>query len=190
MANDEDSRASAYKGQVNEILAGQTRDSTYQPPEAVELFVKNRRAVASVDQLEPDERAQFAAMWPGEDVAVVLRDGIEDEPIDLEVATVVDAAGAVRYRLFGWNYGVIWLMPPTGVEVIGYACQHDVEHWHADQRPAFWAMDRALARKDHGFQQGAKFCWWEDKCWDEIKDLPRGTVQSEPYIRQQLAGKT
>jgi hypothetical protein len=187
--NDDDTPASVYGGQVAEIIAAQSRESTYQPAAPVELFVKNRRQVTELDQLGPDERVQFTAMFPGEDVAQVLRDGIEDMPLDLEVAEIVDDSGAVLYRLFGWNFGVIWLMPPSGLDVVGFAAQHDVEHWHVDQRPIFWALDRALRRRDHGFQQASKFCWWDEKCWDEIKDLPAGTVRSEPYIRKQMAGK-
>jgi hypothetical protein len=32
-----------------------------------------------------------------------------------------------------------------------------------------------------------KFCWWEEKCWNDIADKPRGTVQSHPYIVKQFA---
>jgi hypothetical protein len=80
-------------------------------------------------------------------------------------------------------------MEPANLECVAFASQHDIEHWHANQRPVFWAMDRALRRNDHGFQQPMKFCWWDDKCWAEIADKPPGTVQSEPYIRKQLAGE-
>lgn len=188
MATDDGSASSVYTGQVSDLIASQSRPSAYRPADPVELFIERRRQVTSLDELAPDERVQLVAMFRGEDVEQLLRDGIDDMPLDLEVAAVVDAAGALRYRLYGWNFGVIWLMPPSGLDVVAFASQHDLEHWHADQRPIFWAMDRALARTDHGFQQPAKFCWWDEHCWEEIAELPRGTVHSEPYIRKQMAG--
>lgn len=183
-----DDAPSAYGSQVADIIAGQARASSYAPAAPVELFIARRRAITALDQLEPEEHAQLVAMCRGDDLATLLRDGIDDFPMELEAAAVVDDAGALRYRLYGWSFGVIWLMPPSGLDVVAFASQHDLEHWHVDQRPIFWAMDRALARGGHGFRQPAKFCWWEERCWDEVADAPRGTVGSEPHLRRQLAG--
>ncbi len=182
---------SVYGGQVSDIIASQPRESSYQPANPVELFVKNRRTPASVSELTAGERAQLERMFKGQDVDRLLRfgDEAEDMPLDLEVATVVDADGTPRYTLWGWNYGVVYLMEADQIECLAFGCQHDLEHWHAEQRDLFWAMDRAMRRDDHGFQQPMKFCWWEDKCWADIADAPRGTVASEPNIRQQLAGE-
>lgn len=184
-----DDASKAYGGQVADIIAGADRESSYQPATPVELFVKDRRTPQTVDQLEPIERTQLERMFKGEDLASVLRDGIEDFPIDLEIAMVVDEAGTPRYRLYGWNFGAVYLMEPASLECVAFAAQHDLEHWRASQREVFWAMDRALRRGDHGFQQPMKFCWWDDKCWAEIAGKEPGTVQSEPYIRSQFAGE-
>jgi len=186
--DDDDSPTGAYASQVADIIFAQPRDSTYVPPEPLELRVTNRRAIATLDELEPDERAQFVAMFRGEDAEQILRDGIEDFPIDLEVAHVVDDAGALRYRLYGWNFGVIYLMPPSGLDVVAFTSQHHLEHWSADLRPTFWAMDRALMRGDHGFQQSAEFCWWREECWERIKNLAPGTAYSEAHVRRFLRG--
>jgi hypothetical protein len=101
-----DDASKVYGGQVSEIIAGAARESSYQPDTPVELFVKDRRTPQTVDELEPIERLQLERMFRGEDLARVLREGIEDLPIELEIAMVVDDAGTPRYRLYGWNFGV------------------------------------------------------------------------------------
>jgi hypothetical protein len=190
MSTDDDSASGVYTGQVADIIAAEPRASSYQPAKPVELFVKHRRTPTSVADLGPIERMQFERMWKGQDADAILRDGDEETgPLDVEVATVVDEHGTPRYTLWGWHYGVVYLMDAAGVDCLAFACQHDLEHWHADQRELFWAMDRAMRRNDHGFRQPMKFCWWEDKCWAEIADLPKGNVQSEAYVRAQFAGE-
>lgn len=194
MSLDDDSPEAAYAGQVANILAVQPRESSYRPAKPVELFVKNRRAPTSLDALEPIERLQLERILRGQDVAQILATGVlddegDDYPLDLEVAIVVDEEGAPRYRLWGANYGSIYLMSADGLECIAFAAQHDLEHWHETQREVFWAMDRAMRRADHGFRQPMKFCWWDDACWEKVAGKPRGTVQSEPYIRAQFAGE-
>lgn len=186
-----DDGSAEYAGQVAAIIGSQPRESTYEPATKQELFVKHRRTPTSLEGMTPIEKQQLAHMFAGQDLARLLADNLVDDdyPLDLEIADVVDDTGAVRYRLFGMNYGAIFLMEAETLECLAFAAQHDLEHWHSDQRPLFWAMDRALRRGDHGFQQPMKFCWWDDKCWDEIADKPRGTLQSEPYIRQQFAGR-
>lgn len=186
-----DDASAAYGGQVAAIIASQSRDSTYEPANKQDLIITHRRKPTSLDGMTPIEKRQLELMFAGQDLATFLAENFvaeEDYPLDLEIADVVDDTGALRYRLFGMNYGAIFLMAADTLECLAFAAQHDLEHWHADQRPLFWAMDRALRRGDHGFEQPMKFCWWDDKCWAEIADKPRGTVQSEPYIRKQFAG--
>ena len=185
-----------YQSQVADIIAAQPRESSYVPPEPVELFVKNRRQVTSVTDLADIEKRQLERIWRGENLEARLAKGAftdeelgEDFPDELEVAEVVDDKGVVRYRLWGMNYGCIYLMGGDSLECVAFAAQHDLEHWTVDQRPIFWAMDRAMRRDKHGFAQGLKFCWWEQKCWDEIAELEPGTAQSHPYIRRQFAGE-
>jgi hypothetical protein len=186
MSTDDDSASSVYASQVAAIIAAEPRPSSWTPAAPMELFVKGRRLIESIDQLEPVEHAQLDRLFRNPDLATALRDGIEDFPINLEAATVVDDAGVLRYRMYAMDFGCIYLMAPEALECVAFAAQHDLEHWHASQRDVFWAMDRAMRRGDHGVQQPMKFCWWEEKCWAEIADKPRGTVQSEPYIRRML----
>lgn len=162
---------------------------SYQPAAPLELFVRNRRTPTTVAELAPLEKKILERLFKGQDLARVLREGVADSPLDLEIATVIDDAGTPRYCLYGMNFGCVFLMEVDSLECIAYAAQHDLEHWHASQREVFWAMDRALRRNDHGFEQPMKFCWWDDSCWAEIADQPRGTVHSEPNIRQTFAGE-
>lgn len=190
-----DEASQVYAEQVAELIAANPRESSWAPAQPVELFVRRRRQPTSLEEIEPIERQQIERMFPGQDLAALLSGNAlrddeleEDFPLDLEVAVVVDAEGAPRYRLYGMNYGCIYLMAADSLTCVAFAAQHDLEHWHADQRPIFWAMDRAMRRHDHGFQQPLKFCWWHEPCWEEIVDAERGTVGSEPYLRQQFAG--
>lgn len=184
-----DDASKVYGGAVSDIIAATPRDSSYVPASPVELYVKDRRAPASASELAEIERLQLGRIVEGGDIDRAIREGSEDMPLDIEVAVVVDAAGTPVYRLYGMNYGVVYLMKADALECVAFACQHDLEHWHPSQREVFWAMDRAMRRGDHGFQQPMKFCWWEEKCWDEVADAEPGTVNSAPYIRQQFAGK-
>jgi hypothetical protein len=188
MANNDDA-SDAYAGQVAAIIASTPRNSTYVPANPMELRIVRRRQPQSVGELVPEERVQLAAIVAPEPLEKVLSPDytVDDFPLNLEVAEVVDEHGTVRYRLYGWDFGVGYLMPASGLDVVAMSCQHDLEHWNVDQRAVFWAMDRAYSRGDHGFQQPLKFCWWDEKCWDELKDKPRGTVQSEPFVREHLA---
>jgi hypothetical protein len=195
MSTDDESPEGGYAGQVGDIIAAQPRESSYRPAVPVELFVRDRRAPRSLDELAPIERRQLERMFRGQNVAQLLATGMQDDegdeyPLDLEVAVVVDDKGAPRYRLWGMNYGAVYLMAAESLECIAFAAQHDLEHWHEDQREVFWAMDRAVQRRDHGFGQPMKFCWWDDSCWAKIADAPRGSVQSEPYIRAQFSGES
>jgi hypothetical protein len=176
-----------YGGMVGELIAGAPRESSYVPAEPMDLRIVRRRMPRSVDELDPDEREQLTALLFPESLDKALDPTVDDCPLNIEVAAVVDETGALRFRLYGWDFGAGYLMSPSGLDVIAMGCQHDLEHWHVDQRPIFWAMDRAYLRADHGFEQALKFCWWDDKCWDEVTGKPRGTVGSEPYVREQLA---
>jgi hypothetical protein len=178
-----------YGGIVGELIAGAPRESSYVPAESMDLRIVRRRMPSSLDELDPDEREQLTALLFPESLEKALDPDftVDDCPLNIEVAAVVDETGTLRFRLYGWNFGAGYLMPPSGLDVIAMGCQHDLEHWHVDQRAIFWAMDRAYLRGDHGFEQGLKFCWWEDKCWDEVAAKPRGTVGSEPYVREQIA---
>jgi hypothetical protein len=109
------------------------------------------------------------------------------EEFSVEVAEVVDPLGTIRYHLFGWNFGVGYLLPPHGMDVIAFASQHDIEHWNADQRDLFVAMDTALKAPGHGFRQPLSFCWWDDSCWAALAGKQPGTIGSEPHLRQTFA---
>jgi len=181
--------AEVYGSIVGNLIASVPRDSSYSPQHPLELHIVRRRQPHGVDELAPEERAQLTAIFAPDPLEVVLGEDyvIDDCPLELEVAEIIDQTGAVRFRLYGWNYGVGYLMPARGLEVVAMGCQHDMEHWHVDQRDIFWAMDHAYRRGDHGFRQPLKFCWWEQECWDDIADKPRGSVGSEPYLRASLA---
>lgn len=189
MTRKKDAATEAYTSEVARIVGADGGASGFRPGKAVELFVRNRRAPKDYDELSPIEQRQIEAMFGDMDARTILRtnsmdDEGDDFPVDLEVADVVDETGTLLYRLWGMNYGAIYLMAPDRLACIAFAAQHDLEHWHADQRDLFWAMDRAIRRKDHGFQQPMKFCWKDDRCWSEIADKPRGTVASEPVLRE------
>jgi hypothetical protein len=185
--------ANAYGGQVADIIAAQPRASTFTPAVALALFIKDRRALTSIDQLAPIERRQMTRMWQGVDLAELIAKGTMDDegddfPLDLEVATVVDDSGTIRYRIYGNNYGGMYLMEADRLECVAFASQHDVERWHTSQRDLFWAMDRAMRRGDHGFQQPISFDWWGDSRWSEIAGKPPGTMYSAPYILKTFSG--
>ena len=173
-----------YGGQVAEIINAALRDSTYKPAIVMDLAIVHRRKPRSVDELGDDERIQLTAMWRLE-----LAAALESPEQDIEAAEVVDGDGAVRYRLYGWNYGVGYLMNPQGLDIVAFGSQHDVEHWNLAQRDVFVAMDRALLKQDHGFQQPLEFCWWREECWSAIAGKPLGTVGSEPALRKYFGVK-
>lgn len=194
MAVMKDEASQNYAGQVADLIASSPRNSSWTSPEPLELFVRRRRSPTSLAELAPIEQRHVQGMFRGADLERSLAENMlcdeeleEDFPIDLEVAVVEDADGRERYRLYGMNYGCIYLMAADSMECLAFAAQHDLEHWHLDQRPLFWAMDRAMRRNDHGFQQPMKFCWWKESCWNEIAGKERGTVGSEPYLRQRFA---
>lgn len=174
---------SVYTGQVADILASAPRASDYQPEVELHLTVTGARAPTALDQLDEEELRQLTAILGDGEVFRALT----DEEYGLEAAQVVDETGALRFRLYGWNYGVGYLMAPTGLEIIAFGAQHDLEHWRITQRDLFVAMDRAMLRPGHGFHQPLSFCWWRQSCWDELADTVPGTVGSEPYLRKQLA---
>src|SRR6185436_11065148 len=104
------------------------------------------RAPASADELSPIERMQLSRIVEGGDIDRAIAEGSDDMPLDIEVALVVDDKGAPVYRLYGMNYGVVYLMKHDLMECVAFACQHDLEHWSLGQRDMFWAMDRAMRR--------------------------------------------
>jgi hypothetical protein len=174
----QDPAAEAYRDAVSEIIELRRSTRPY-PADAPDLTIVKRRQPGSVAELAPAELAQLAAAWQvdGEDD---LDDVLADDEFSLEAAEVVDAGGRLRFRLYGWNFGVGYLFPPEGLEVVAFGAQHDLEHWRLDQRPIFAAMDRALRRPGHGFTQPLNFCWDDDTCWEDLR--PR----SEPYLRAQF----
>jgi hypothetical protein len=173
--------ADVYGGMVAEIIDARPRSSTYQPNVPMTLRITSRRQPARVDELSPDEREQLQAIFEKD-----LPKALANPENEIEVAEVVDAQGNVHFRLYGWNYGVGYLFPPSGLDVVAFGSQHDIEHWSLAQRDLFVAMDRALRAKGHGFRQPLYFGWSDDSCWDEIKDEEPGTVGSEPHLREQL----
>jgi hypothetical protein len=175
--------AVAYGNAVGEIIDHQSRASSYRPTVELDLRIVNRRAPSTGAELHPEERVQVAAFFHPEPLDVALG----NPEYELEAAEVVDADGALRYRLYGWNYGVGYLMAPSGLDIVGFGAQHDIEHWNRAQRDVFVAMDRALAKKDHGFRQPLSFCWWREECWDELDGQEPGKAGSEPYLRKVMA---
>jgi hypothetical protein len=176
------SRGPGYRSNVADTIDEQPRLSSYMPKTVMELSVVRRRALRSVEDLLPVEREQLEAIFRPH----TLEEMFPHLDDSLEAAEVVDASGAVVYRLYGWDYGVGYLFSAIGLEVFGFGGQHDIEHWRPEQRDLFVAMDRALRGKDHGFEQPLNFCWADDRCWKESEGKPPGTVGSEPSIRQKL----
>jgi hypothetical protein len=175
--------ATADGGIVAEIIDARSRKSSYVTKAVLALRIANRRQPKSVGELLPDERKQLAAIWEGRRLDDVLGDA-ENE---VEVAEVVDAKGATVYRLYGWNYGVGYLFPTRGLDVVAFGSQHDIEEWRIEQRDLFAAMDAALRKPGHGFRQPLSFGWWNDDAWAELEDQPPGQARSEKYIRERLA---
>jgi hypothetical protein len=184
-----DPASNAYTQAVKEALSAKRAASTYTPPEPLELVVRDRRAPTSTAELSSMERAQFEAMWQGREIERLLAYGDEEDdmPLDVEVATVSDAEGRALYTLWAWNFGVVYLMRVDSLECVAFAAQHALEHWRAEQRPLFWAMDRALEREGHGVQQPMEFCWWDDACWARLEGTTPGMVGSEPHLREHFA---
>ena len=187
-----DSASNAYAQAVKAALAAKKAASTYAPPEPREFVVRDRRAPTSIAELSPGERAQLEAMWQGRDVDRLLAYGDEEDdmPLDVEVATVCDPTGRALYTLWAWNFGVIYLLRADALACVAFAGQHALEHWRPEQRPLFWAMDRALERDGHGVAQPMEFCWWDDACWAKLEGTAPGTVGSEPYLREHFARAT
>ena len=175
--------AEVYTSQVADILRDRKRDSSYRPATEMELSLARVRAPTSIDQLAPAERAQLAIIWH----PMPLEQVLPNEEYGVEAAEVVDATGSVRYRLYGWNFGVGYLMAPESLDVVAFGSQHDIEHWNLEQRDLFVAMDSALSAPGHGFHQPLSFCWWDDSCWKALAGKAPGTVGSEPHLRQSFA---
>ena len=186
----EDDASEVYGNQVSQIVDGAARGSTFTPANPEELFIKNRRAPKSVAELSPIEKTQLERMWPGQDLDRLLQFGDEQEdmPLDIELADVVDEHGTHRYTIWGANFGVMFLFVANTLQCAAFASQHSVERWGTDLRDLFWAMDRALQRKDHGFRQPLAFEWYADEKWAAIEGKPRGTLYSEAAVHAQLAG--
>jgi hypothetical protein len=182
----------AYNEQVSAII-GDAPAGSYRPETAVELFITNRRIPTSIAGLSAQEKVELERMWRGQDLAALLASGMssaeEDEPypLDLEIADVVTAAGELLYRIYGMNYGGMFLMRADRLECVAFASQHSVEYWRTAQRDLFWAMDRALRRGGHGFMQPVHFEWTNDARWADLATKTPGTVASEPYVRKQFA---
>jgi hypothetical protein len=173
-----------YTSQVADIIRARPRDaSTYRPVTVLNLRLARVRMPQTVDELTHGERAQLAIIWH----PMPLEQVLGNEEFGVEVAEVVDGMGTLRYRLYGWNYGVGYLMPPEGMDVIAFASQHDMEHWDQSDRDLFVAMDNALRAPGHGFQQPLSFCWWDDACWAALSGKQPGSVGSEPHLRQTFA---
>jgi len=175
----------AYRSVVGDIIDGR-RASIAVPPGAPQLSIGRHHRPTSVADLNPGEIGQLQAVWYAED-GPTLDDVLADEEYSVEAAEVVDANGMLRYRLYGWNYGVGYLFPPDGLDVVAFGAQHDMEHWSLAQRDLFAGMDRALRADGHGFTQPLHFCWDNDSCWNDIADADPNSVGSEPYLRQMLA---
>jgi hypothetical protein len=171
---------------VADIIDGRQSRDPY-PPGAPQLQIVNHHRPLVLEDLAPAELAQLHAAWYSED-GPGLSAALHDEENDIEAAQVVDETGTLRYRLYGWNYGVGYLFPAEGLEVVAFGAQHDLEHWSRDQRDLFAGMDRAMRARGHGFRQPLSFCWDNDECWDEIpEDAEPHSRRSEPYLLRQFA---
>ena len=176
--------ASTYQSLVAEIIDGRQAGVPY-PPGAPVLSITRRHRPATPVDLDPAELAQLTAVWRSEGGAT-LAEILADEEHQIEAAEVHDEAGVLRYRLYGWNYGVGFLFPPTGLDVVAFGAQHDIEHWSVEQRDLFAGMDRALRAGGHGFTQPLHFCWADDTCWDRVAGAEPHSLGSEPYLRRTL----
>ena len=170
--------AQFYQGAVAEILDSRRADRPY-PPTAPNLAIVRHHRPRSVADLAPAELEQLGAIWARAELAQALA----DEENGIEAVEVVDETGTLRLRLYGWNFGVGYLFPPEGLEVVAFGAQHDLEHWSPAQRDLFAGMDRAVRAGGHGFTQPLYFCWTDDSCWDAIADAEPHSVGSEPYLR-------
>ncbi len=177
--------ARAYQSAVSEIIDARQSELPYPPGAPMLTIVRHHRPRSSAD-LAPAELVQLRAWWSSE--GFDLDAALADEENDVEAAEVVDETGALRYRLYGWNFGAGLLFPPEGLEIVAFGAQHDIEHWSLAQRDLFAGMDRALRAGGHGFTQPLHFCWDDDSCWAEIADAEPHSVHSEPYLRQALLG--
>jgi hypothetical protein len=171
--------AQVYQSAVAEILDSRRPDRPYPPTAPTLTIVRHHRPQSAAD-LAPAEREQLAAVWGNDELAQALA----DEENDIEAAEVVDEAGTLRFRLYGWNFGVGYLFPPEGLELVAFGAQHDLEHWSLAQRDLFAGLDRAVRAGGHGFTQPLHFCWADDSCWEEIADAEPHSVGSEPYLRR------
>jgi hypothetical protein len=171
--------AAAYQSAVAEIMDGRRPDRPY-PAGAPELTIVGHHRPRSIADLAPAEAEQLGAVWS----RVGLADALADPENEIEAAEVVDGTGEVRYRLYGWNFGVGYLFPPQGLDVVAFGAQHDLEHWSLAQRDLFAGMDRAMRADGHGFSQPLFFCWSDDSCWDAIAGSGPHTQGSEPYLRR------
>ncbi len=179
------SAAEAYRSVVADIIDDRRAARPY-PPSAPQLAIVRHHRPRSLGDLAPDELLQLHAAWY-EEQGPTLAELLADEENDVEAAEVVDEAGELRYRLYGWNFGVGYLFPPSGLEVVAFGAQHDLEHWSVQQRDLFAGMDRALRAGGHHFTQPLHFCWDDDSCWEPLVAAPPHSAGSEPYLRRLFA---
>lgn len=177
--SEDNTPSSAYRSVVADILQDNPRDSDYRPPRPMLLSIRNSRQPQRLEALAPEEQTQLHAILGDRLDPSWLQTALSSDEYCVEVAEVVDDTGTTRYRLYGWNYGVGHLMSASGLVLFASGCQHNMEHWHPDQRPLFYAMDAALRAGGHGFLQPLSFCWWVESCWEDIEDEP-----SAPYPQQ------
>lgn len=106
--------AAAYGKAVAKHIAKQSRDSTYRPEKPLTLKVQNARMPASVEELGPEERVQLRAVFGKR-----LERALGSEETQLEAAEVIDETGAIRYRLYGANFGEGYLFPAESPHRLG-----------------------------------------------------------------------
>jgi len=75
-----------YGGAVAEIIAATPRESDWAPAEPMELRIVRRRQPQSIDELDPEEREQLAAMFHHEPLETILAPGytLDDMPLEIK----------------------------------------------------------------------------------------------------------
>src|SRR4051812_25649491 len=92
--------AEAYRSEVAEIIGGRAPDRRLPPAAPILSIVRSHRP-GSVADLAPAERRQLRAAFFADSDEKLDRHLADDEN-EVEAAEIVDEAGVLRFRLYGW----------------------------------------------------------------------------------------